>query len=340
MSRCNIIYTIMLTTFVTVSLEMMPNINVRTDRWMSYLPNHVKNKPINHIILPGTHDSGANKINHTAIGNNFWVSVANKLSSLHKIKKIINDWTLTQNITIREQLTLGVRRFDFRISHCDIVNDFFVMHTFACQPLLNILMDIKIFIDNNPTEVIILNFSVDWYNSNSMNTTKNNKVVSMLNKIFGDKILARNNIFPSYNTMIDNGKQLIIFYNAIFNLDSNLVWNNRLLYEPWDDTSDIVTKIGMLDNDMNMLRTDKYNIISLTLTPQKFDICSDIIKRIFNPSYEAKSIEYYASIINSFHKVFVELNWHKLNNVSCLSFDFIEKSLIKNIIKLNFVSSN
>ena len=71
----------------------------------------------------------------------------------------------TQNKTIADQLSMGVREFDIRICKywrdLSAPEEIWTSHTALCQPLNDVLKVLKEFITVNQSEIIIINVKAD-----------------------------------------------------------------------------------------------------------------------------------------------------------------------------------
>ncbi|BCS26648.1 phosphatidylinositol-specific phospholipase C domain-containing protein [Aspergillus puulaauensis] len=130
----------------------MASLNHGTGNWMKQIYDVIKDRPLQHIVMPGTHDAGMSTISNqiTSIG-----SKAN---------------TQTQALNIYDQLRVGARWFDMRILsvHQSNTDDyaFWVAHVndeTAAVPigntgesLSNIVDEINKFTSENPGEIIFI----------------------------------------------------------------------------------------------------------------------------------------------------------------------------------------
>lgn len=97
------------------------------DSWMSELSDEILVKD---IIMPGSHDAGTYGM--------VWLGE-------------------TQHLTIEEQLEIGARYFDLRVNKLE--DDYVIFHSIINgTKFLPILESIKTFIENHPTEVLLLDF--------------------------------------------------------------------------------------------------------------------------------------------------------------------------------------
>jgi len=125
------------------------------------------------LVHPGTHNSGT-------------YTTKNSLS-------VIKKFVVCQELTIYQQLECGVRVFDLRIAgylpNPEISKEinFWVAHTFLCVPLSEVLSDIAKFINEHPTEVIVVKVLADIHPANADNIFRVKKPSSKLMKLRGPK---------------------------------------------------------------------------------------------------------------------------------------------------------
>lgn len=302
------------------------------NKWMEYC-DEIHNKPINKIVLPATHNSGAYNINFNINYQNKWLKLSNSLGKrISFIENIIQSWTLTQKKNIYQQLMSGIRLFDFRVSYYE--NEYYISHTYFCVKLNEVLGDIRKFMDENTGEIIILQFSNDWEHRYEMDMKKNNEVAS---KIFRklQPLISYPSAFKTYNEMVNTNQRIIVFYN-ISNINNfNYLWSIKHYYDPWDNTDDVEEKIQMLKDDFDKMTDDRINFISLTLTPQSKTVIKSVIKKILLPCSKAKNIKYLSKEIQNEFKNIIKENKDKIHLLSGIKMDYPSKDLIKDIINLN-----
>jgi len=112
------------------------------------------NTLISDISIPGTHDSGARVLN-----------------------SVVSRWAKCQSLTISEQLSIGVRYLDMRLQYDTTVSgNIGIVHSDQfCYTgdgngkltLSGVLTDVYSFLDNNPTETVLLSLKQDSGNNES-----------------------------------------------------------------------------------------------------------------------------------------------------------------------------
>lgn len=68
-------------------------------------------------------------------------------------------WGRTQDANISEQLSAGIRYFDLRVIHRESDDLFYFVHGQYAKELLTELFNIRLFLQEHPKEVIILDFN-------------------------------------------------------------------------------------------------------------------------------------------------------------------------------------
>eukprot|EP01084_Bolivina_argentea_P041739 77057_1 len=112
----------------------------RATEWMK----QYKDKKITDLFIPGSHDSATSNIGdksllQKALGARGWGP----------------NWAKAQELDIGEQLEVGIRSLDFRVTK-DENNKVYSCHGFISDLFLDDLNKIKDFVDKNKTEIVIV----------------------------------------------------------------------------------------------------------------------------------------------------------------------------------------
>ncbi len=309
--------------------------------WMENSAEYFNNFPLNHIILPGTHDSGAYELDFKIPIGNKKLKFANYISKfLPCVGNIIKAWTITQKYSIYDQLNNGIRLFDFRVSYSENENEYYITHTFTCVKLNIVLCDIAQFLNEQKKEVLILQFTADWEHRSDMTTQRNNEVIDKIHLILNTFLYPRthDDRFPTYKEMVDENKRVIVYYERSNKGQYTYIWPSSYIYSPWDNTDKVEQKIEMLDDDFEKMKDDSrvLNFISFTLTPQVSTVKKDVFNRIFKPCcYQSKSVHFLAEEIQKKYNQVIIDNEPKVHYLSGIMTDFPTKTFIENVIKLN-----
>ncbi|XP_045195959.2 PI-PLC X domain-containing protein 2-like [Mercenaria mercenaria] len=231
---------------------------MKYSRWMSDLPQWVTNVPISCLAIPGSHNSGTRDLD-PALG-----TAVDQTPSIRRLgnsccgQRVVHRWSKTQNLSISEQLHAGVRYFDFRVAvHPDTMEFRFVHGLYGgLVPLA--LRDINTFLNQNPYEVVILDFN-HFYN---MNQTAHHMLLAEVRNVFGHKSVPPPFSTPNYKMW---GTSLRALWQTPYRVitiyhDDNIVqypeiWAASTIESPWANTGDLAALIRFLEtNYSNKLR--------------------------------------------------------------------------------------
>lgn len=341
------------------SIDLYEN---RYKNWMSTLTQEVKQKKINEIFLPGSHDSGAYKVDFsTPLATSFLHGLARFAGKyLPFAGSIIKNWTITQDKDIKGQLEQGIRALDLRIARNPNTGEFYLSHTFACVPLKEVLEQINQFLKENPEEVIVINMKPDWDHKEGMDDHEV-EMLNSVNNILGSLLLKPNekNIFDDSTTianMVANNKRVLFNYQPrkleqIEKSNINIAWIKKNIGNFWDDVSKIKEKINKLKEGVTNIDTAKerygynenYNDVSMARTPQPKDIVKSVFTNFFRPAYKKKGLYYLSKKMPTVADKFITKNEKLLKDrhITTLSADFVARSgFVHNVIRHNKRSGN
>lgn len=169
--------------------------------WFSFKPNTIKpeeeegpyvswitnslhilgSKRLNQIALPGTHNSATYSFTRAS---RYAIDVPGlvKYRPPWPVSTIIAQWSKTQSRTIKQQLSDGIRYFDFRVGYQD--EEFYTCHGMKGDTIRDILHTFVAFADTFPREVVIIDFN-HFYN---MGPTEHETLTQQMHDIVGDKL--------------------------------------------------------------------------------------------------------------------------------------------------------
>lgn len=285
--------------------------------WQQQYHFNIINKPLNNIIVPGTHDSGAYILNPK-----YESACYKKIGGSIKIGK---DWALCQDYTILDQLIKGVRHFDIRLTKENDI--FYVSHTFICDKFSYIIDQFHHFMINNKEEFIFIFFDGDS-NGNFIFENDMHHIINILRDKFGDMIVFSESMvnddsgfnylkFPTYFETLKNNKRIFCYTKR-----------DRMFVNPWINVSDTDQKYNYILDQYENYREKNYNILSFTVTPQT----SDIVKSVFLPCSSRSNLRQMSEEIKEYLHEFIK---EKREKVACYVLDFITIEDTKQIIRLN-----
>lgn len=276
---------------------------MRRENWMSYF----QNKSIHELVIPGSHDSFAYDFKILGPNESGMPRIANLFIKL---------WAKCQSKTIYEQLLMGIRYFDIRITKYN--GEYYTIHSLIAIPVGQILHDILLFIDTFPTEKIILDF-------NHLYIDDVKEFEEYLKFQIGDKAVSNNNdnIVAAIGTL---DKPLFVFVDD----DNTSFFNSDILKSFWHDTNDV----NLLTTSMS--EESKEGLLRITqaiLTPTQTDVLLGIfLFFIFPSSLKALTYKNKQRIYD-----YLELD---IQNKNIIITDFVDENYVDLCIRENVRRAN
>lgn len=276
---------------------------MRRENWMSYF----QNKSIHELVIPGSHDSFAYDFKILGPNESGMPRIANLFIKL---------WAKCQSKTIYEQLLMGIRYFDIRITKYN--GEYYTIHSLIAVPVSQIIHDILLFIDTFPTEKIILDF-------NHLYIDDVKEFEEYLKFQIGDKAVSNNNdnIVAAIGTL---DKPLFVFVDD----DNTSFFNSDILNSFWHDTNDV----NLLTSSMS--EESKEGLLRITqaiLTPTQTDVLLGIfLFFIFPSSLKALTYKNKQRIYD-----YLELD---IQNKNIIITDFVDENYVDLCIRENVRRAN
>lgn len=111
-----------------------------------------------------------------------------RLARISLVKKLMKKWSVTQNLTFREQLEAGIRYFDLRVSSKpgDADQEIYFIHGLFGIKVWDGLMEIDTFLTQHPREIVFLDFN-HFY---AMDEAHHKHLVHQIQDAFGNKLCS------------------------------------------------------------------------------------------------------------------------------------------------------
>ncbi|KAM5180364.1 PI-PLC X domain-containing protein 1 [Mantella aurantiaca] len=233
-------------------------------QWMSQLSEKLWDIPLYDLSIPGSHDTMTYCLDrHSPIDPD----LPKLLLFLGKYvpcitRNIILRWTMTQTLTVVQQLDTGIRYLDLRIAHRPDIpspNLYFVHGLYTSVTVEEILNEISDWMTKNPKEMIIL----ACRNLQSMSPVHHMHLISCIQRIFGSRLCPRHEP-PTPRNMWKKGFQIIVSYDNAVTLKNAFLWPSIPYW--WANTTNKHSLINFLERKKHSGRPDEFFVAGLNLT--------------------------------------------------------------------------
>lgn len=294
--------------------KVVVTLSNKLNNWMNQISHKIRDKRLNQVFLPGTHDTGTHTINPSKPFSPDADSNIRKFGSI--AKSTVSKWSRTQFDDIYTQLSNGIRYLDFRV--CENKQDISLCHVLYAESLENSIEQIKKFLQDssNSKELIIIDLN-HWYTQPY--NSKQELQIRTLDTIYNQLsrwIASRVDFNP--NSLIkdfwDKNKQVLIFSSQIPNdYNYDYVWqsiNTDHIYECssanvdlcsyWIDESSPNNLLNSIDkalNEFNQINPSSLKVLQLQATPNKESIIKSILNPLQNPDGLVEYTKTYKSYV-------------------------------------------
>ncbi|XP_060079412.1 PI-PLC X domain-containing protein 2-like [Ylistrum balloti] len=225
--------------------------NSRYRCWMGDLPRPLTQVPLSCLAIPGSHDSGAYGLDKSAgvsIDEPKSVSVLGSLCCGGGLS-VISRWSVTQDLSLGQQLEAGIRYLDLRVCIKPDTADAHFLHGLYGSKVITALHEVIEFLVRNPKEFVILDFN----HFHNMDDISHKQLLSDLKRLFGALIVPVNKHMSPWQMTLENiwktRMRVIIFYSDKSSADMKEFWPNYAIPSPWPNTSDSRVLIDFLERN-------------------------------------------------------------------------------------------
>ena len=209
--------------------------SVKLENWMTCLWSLIKDLPLNQIKFVGTHDSGTGVISK----DNAIVSSDGRTPGIAKLapSKIVS-WSQTQDLTISQQLKIGVRYLDFRVSKEP--KGLFLSHGLRGENLRDVLSGIASFVRRNPKEFLVIKIKGFPDKKISPKNDVNYEIATLFEQMLGNHLLPSSALrkplpMTSLRELVEGaGKNIAVLWETkVKEKDTNRDMLKVMRQHPW-----------------------------------------------------------------------------------------------------------
>ncbi|XP_028359522.2 PI-PLC X domain-containing protein 1-like [Phyllostomus discolor] len=181
--------------------------------WMSALHPRLWDIPLHHLAIPGSHDTMTYSLDPTcpiSPTESPWLLQFLDWLLPSVIEPTVLKWSVTQVLTVTEQLDAGVRYLDLRIAHMphgSEKNLHFVHMMYTAVLVKDTLTKISKWLKSHPREVVIL----ACRNFEDIMQDLHEYLVTCIKNIFGDMLCPRGEV-PTLRQLWARGQQVLLSY--------------------------------------------------------------------------------------------------------------------------------
>lgn len=250
---------------------------------------------INNLQMLGSHDSACYQL-VCGNTNSKLVKVLNPLRYIFPcVNKILKDWTLTQNRCVGDQLRLGIRALDLRVTYDTKRSQFFFTHTFYCVPVIPVLQQIRDYIDNDAKAFAIVTFKPDWEHRETYTEQRNSEFKQIVLNMLGHKAIPKpedQRQYPTLKDCLDKYQQLIIAFTDDGESNNSSIWESKYFNGTWVQDLDDEQFYNNVKNFVQFGHNEaQINHVPLMKTPTTEVVKQDIKNRLLNCTYKAQSVK-------------------------------------------------
>ncbi|XP_075937656.1 PI-PLC X domain-containing protein 1 [Anarhichas minor] len=243
----------------------------RCQDWMSGLPEELWDVPLTNLAIPGSHDamSYCLDINSPLIPSE--PDTFRLLDGLFYCftRPAIFKWATTQDKSIEEQLSMGIRYFDLRIAHKpnDSSRDLYFTHViYTHLTVLETLSSVAVWLTSHPKEVVILACS----HFEGIDDRLHQLFIFSLKKLFGSRLCPQKEAVLTLRSLWTSGYQVVLSYDSQFAARHAELWPPIPYWWANQRTAQGVT--SYLDWNKDLGRPEGFFVSGLNLTADRFYI--------------------------------------------------------------------
>ena len=259
--------------------------NYHGNKWMAELAKDIRDTPLCRVGLPGTHDSGTYQFDKdmgASPDNDLTSTIQEKLGILGGVKDMIlgnifERLCQCQDMSIKDQLNMGVRYLDLRIVYHKESGKYYTCHGVYCADMKDIIDDINKFLSANPKEIVILDFN-HLYDMEG----QHNEFVNAMLATLGDKVADRQQVKPNskVSEFWKNGFQAVVLYcdkPTIKDYPGKL-WGPGNIQSPWPNVIETKELHEKLKGKVKERDPNTFFVLQGILTPDVELIKKEILE--------------------------------------------------------------
>ncbi|MEI6805636.1 MAG: hypothetical protein WCK49_03915 [Myxococcaceae bacterium] len=304
---------------------------------MQNLPADIKQRRIDQLMLLGSHDSAAYKLdlNHTTPMEK--TPILNLLKDLAEIDplidQVVKNQTLSQPLSIFEQLEQGIRALDFRFLYNNITQNFYLSHSYATVLMAPVFYEIQAFLNKHPGEFLVIQLENDYEHRESTGPYNAQAIQIVENALDAFLIPVTQNKSINNSMTLENlvrlNQRVLFNFNNKFPSNSTYLWPQSIVNEYWPNGQTVNQSMSIIETYLPELKASAQgflNLVFFTVTPDP----ESIFENLFKDSLFTWAAEIYPRA-----REFIASNLQRLSGLSIVSVDAPSDAYVENVIQWN-----
>ncbi|XP_028582575.2 PI-PLC X domain-containing protein 2 [Podarcis muralis] len=250
--------------------------------WMGSLPSALSALPLANLAIPGSHDSFSYWVDEKSPVGPDQATAIKRLAKISLVRKVMKKWSVTQNLTFKEQLEGGIRYFDLRVSSKpgEAGQEIYFIHGLFGIKVWDGLMEINTFLEHHPKEVIFLDFN-HFY---AMDNNHHVYLISRIQEVFGSRLCPKECVENvTLQNLWEKQQQVLIFYHHCFYEQHPFLWPGNKIPAPWANTTNVHKLLQFLDTTRGeRAKQGTFHVSQAILTPRVKTIARNLIRGLKN----------------------------------------------------------
>jgi hypothetical protein len=187
--------------------------------WMEDLAPQIGDRPLSELRIPGTHDAGTFSLSRTdpVLADAQNDAPTAQFEGIPPLR--VADYVYTQSLSFTEQLDLGIRYLDFRLT-CD-PDGMYIVHVFRGEPIADALDQIAAWADAHPAEVVFVDVQKNYgcvdqtYEQGGEQVSGNDAFTALVREAFGSRLAPRPadaDVVTTLDGLVGAGTNVVAFF--------------------------------------------------------------------------------------------------------------------------------
>ena len=297
--------------------------------WMSSLPERERKKSLFDLILPGSHDSAGCTAMINKLTEEWNKQVAGKRRHLPHVKRSLERWTHTQSLTVDEQLEMGIRHFDFRLSCKPNKSVFYFSHGPICSAALFTVYSIYNFLQMHRGEAVVVSIRPDIWHQDNLSEERVDQFLASIHEMCKNMLIPKGDEEKSLNQLGKSGHRLMLNY---YGQCSSQAWLHQK--QATDDSASdysLNSRMAKVKQQFEKSGNKNWVVLSFPVDPT-LDQLHDEIYKLSSFGLKDLSEELHKKMYD-----FLDLKRNLLKQrLNVVETDFVDEMFVRTIVELNY----